>query len=72
PSSLLLLQGKAINEPVAQHGPFVGNTQADIQQIFFEYQKDEFGGWPWPSPEHVHAANETRFAKYPGGQIERP
>lgn len=72
PSSLLLLQGKAINEPVAQHGPFVGNTQADIQQIFLEYQKDEFGGWPWPSPEHVHAANETRFAKYPGGQIERP
>ncbi len=70
--AMLLLQGKAINEPVAQHGPFVGNTQADIQRIFMEYQKSEFGGWPWPTHEHVHAASETRFAKYPDGHLERP
>lgn len=71
-SAILLLQGKPIQEPVVQHGPFVGNTQADIQQIFFEYQKDEFGGWPWPSHENVHAATERRFARYPDGHIERP
>ncbi|MBX2946765.1 MAG: pirin family protein [Cyclobacteriaceae bacterium] len=69
-SYFLLLQGKPINEPVVQHGPFVGNTQADIQEAFREYQQTQFGGWPWPSYEHVHARNRGRFAKYPNGREE--
>ncbi len=64
---LLLLQGKPIGEPVVQHGPFVGNTQADIQQAFQDYQQTQFGGWPWPSYEHVHSREKGRFARYPDG-----
>jgi redox-sensitive bicupin YhaK (pirin superfamily) len=64
---LLLLQGKPIDEPVVQHGPFVGNTQADIQQAYQDYQQTQFGGWPWPSYEHVHPREKGRFARYPDG-----
>lgn len=69
-SYLLLLQGKPINEPVVQQGPFVMNTQAEIQQAMNEYRQTEFGGWPWPSHEHVHPREKTRFAKYPDGKEE--
>ena len=66
-SSFLLLQGKPINEPVVQYGPFVMNSQAEIQQAMDEYRKTQFGGWPWPTYEHVHPRAKGRFAKYPDG-----
>lgn len=69
-SHLLLLQGKPINEPVVQYGPFVGNTREDIQQAYSEYQKTQFGGWPWPTYENVHPREKGRFAKYPDGKVE--
>lgn len=69
-TSLLVLQGKPIGEPVAQHGPFVMNTQAEIQQAFMEYQETQFGGWPWATYENVHAREKSRFAKYPDGKEE--
>jgi hypothetical protein len=69
-SFLLMLQGKPIAEPVVQYGPFVMNTQAEIQQAMREYQQTQFGGWPWPTYEHVHPRERGRFAKYPNGIVE--
>jgi len=67
-SYLLLLQGKPLGEPVVQYGPFVANSQVEIQQIMEEFQRTQFGGWPWPSYEHVHPREKGRFALYPDGK----
>lgn len=70
PASILLLQGKPILEPVAQYGPFVMNTQSEIQQAMQEYQQTEFGGWPWSSHDHVHPRERGRFARHANGVEE--
>lgn len=66
---LLLLQGKPINEPVAQHGPFVMNTRQEIQEAFMEYQRTQFGGWKWGSAGPVHGKEKRRFAQFPDGSV---
>ncbi len=68
---LLLLQGKPIGEPVAQHGPFVMTTPEEIQQAFLDYRATRFGGWPWPSDDPVHPRGSGRFARHADGRIER-
>ena len=68
---LLMLQGRPIGEPVAQHGPFVMNTRAEIQKAFEDYQRTRFGGWPWPADDPVHARDAGRFAKHIDGRIEK-
>ena len=67
---LLILEGVPIGEPVAQYGPFVMNTQEEIQQTIREYRQTQFGGWPWPEQEQVHDRDRSRFALHADGREE--
>lgn len=71
PCSVLVLQGKPIAEPVVRHGPFVMNTRQEIQQAFADYQRTQFGGWPWGDMDPVHDRKSGRFAKHADGRLER-
>ncbi len=68
---VLVLQGKPINEPVVQYGPFVMNTEEEIQEAYQEYQRTQFGGWPWPHHEQVHPRDKKRFALHADGRVEK-
>jgi len=67
-SYLFFLQGKPINEPLVQYGPFVANSQEEIQEIMQDYRKTQFGGWPYKTNEPVHDKKMGRFANFADGK----
>jgi redox-sensitive bicupin YhaK (pirin superfamily) len=69
-AEILLMQGRPIAEPVAQYGPFVMNTRAELEAAFNDYRRTQFGGWPFPAHDPVHPRERGRFAKHADGRIE--
>lgn len=70
-SSMLLLEGEPLDEPVVAYGPFVMNTMEEIKQTYDDYKESQFGGWPWDTNAPVHSKEAIRFAKYADGTLEK-
>jgi len=68
----LLLQGRPIGEPVVQRGPFVVNTEKQLQQAFVDYRQTQFGNWQFPNDQPTHPREAKRFAILPNGKEIRP
>ena len=71
-TEVLLLQGRPIDEPQARYGPFVMNTEDEIEAAFDDYRTTEFGGWSWTESDPVHGDDPRRFAGRPDGTREEP
>lgn len=71
-AEVFVLQARPIREPVAQYGPFVMNDEAEVRQAFLDYQRTQFGGWPWPTADPNHGPEPRRFAIHPDGRTSTP
>ena len=71
-TEVLMLQGRPIGEPVAQHGPFVMNTQEEIHKAFSDYRATQFGGWPYSRDDHIYDRDAGRFALLNGRKTFPP
>jgi len=69
---VLVLGGRPLHEPVAQYGPFVMNTDEEIQEAFQDYRATQFGGWPWDQDDYVFDREKGRFALINGEELFPP
>ena len=47
------------------------NTREELMQAFADYQRTQFGGWPWPRHDQVHD-RRGRFARFADGTEVEP
>ncbi|MPN46236.1 hypothetical protein SDC9_193819 [bioreactor metagenome] len=66
--SLMVMQGVPLEEPVIRSTVYVTNTIDELHQAKRDFQRTQFGGWPWNTRQPMHGPGFRRFAQYAGQQ----
>ena len=72
PVELMLMQGVPLNEPVIRSTVYVTNTLAELHQAKRDFQRTQFGGWPWATRQPTHGPGFARFSQRADGMREEP
>mmetsp|Transcript_240 Transcript_240/g.731 ORF Transcript_240/g.731 Transcript_240/m.731 type:complete len:406 (-) Transcript_240:43-1260(-) len=70
--AFLILQGRPIGEPIRSSGPMVMNTNEELRKAFQDFDRTQFGGWPWKSNDVVFPRAKERFMSVGGKEIFAP
>lgn len=67
-AKIMWLEGEPIGEPVAMRGPFVLNSEQELNEAFARFRATQFGGWPWHQADPSFPREQERFASYDKGK----
>ena len=70
--AFLILQGRPIGEPIRSSGPMVMNTNEELRKAFQDFDRTQFGGWPWKSNDVVFPRAKERFMSVGGKEVFAP
>ena len=70
--AFLILQGRPIGEPIRSSGPMVMNTNEELRKAFQDFDRTQFGGWPWKSNDVVFPRTKERFMRVGGKETFAP
>lgn len=70
PADFLILQGRDLNEPVVQGGPYVAASRDELMQAEKDFRKTGFGGWRFDTDAPVQPRDAPRFMRYTDGRVE--
>ena len=72
PVQLMLMQGVPLGEPIIRSTVYVTNTIEELHQAKRDFQRTQFGGWPWDTRQPMHGPGFGRFAQYAEVGREEP